>query len=419
MKITILGAGVIGVTTAYLLAERGHEVEVIERQPHAAGETSHANGGQLSFAHAEPWANPLVLKKVFGWMFKEDAPLVLKPSLDPHMFKWTVQFLLNCQKSRCDANSLNLLRLGLYSKKVTEKIRITSGVEFDNSRNGILHLYTSQKDLDHAGIQAEFQNKYSGGTRIMDPISREECLTKEPTLRHAERNIVGGVFCSVDEGGDCGMFTENLAVIAARDFGVKFSYNTTVERIIEEKGRITSVVTDKGTIKSDLFVVAMGSYSYHLLKQVGIHVPVYPMKGYSITVPSGDFKPSVSITDNENKIVVTPLGKRLRAAGTAEFAGYNHDVNEKRIAPILRATKTWYPKADYSEATLEKWACLRPSTPDGLPIIGRSKFENLYINTGHGTLGWTQAGGSANLLADIIDGHKTEIAMSGLDASRI
>lgn len=417
MKITILGAGVIGVTTAYLLAERGHEVEVIDRQPHAAGETSHANGGQLSFAHAEPWANPLVLKKVFGWMFKEDAPLVLKPSLDPHMLSWTLAFLRNCLKDRCDQNSINLLRLGLYSKKVTEKIRVTSGVEFDNARTGILHLYTSQKDLDHAAEQAQFQNRFSGDTKIMDPIDRAACLQKEPTLQYAERNIVGGVFCSVDESGDCGLFTENLAKIAAKEFGVKFSYNTTIEKLEVNKGKITAVVTDKGRVSSDAYIVALGSYSYQLLKKVGISVPVYPMKGYSLTVPAGQFKPGLSITDNENKIVVTPLGSRLRAAGTAEFAGYNQDVKDSRVDPILRATKTWFPKADYS--AIEKWACLRPSTPDGLPIIGQSKIENLYLNTGHGTLGWTQAGGSANLLADVIEKRPTEIAMTGMDAARL
>lgn len=420
MKITILGAGVIGVTTAYLLAERGHEVEVIERQPQAAGETSHANGGQLSFAHAEPWANPLVLGKVFKWMFKKDAPLVLRPSLDPHQLCWTLSFLRNCLKDRCDANSVNLLRLGLYSKKVTEKIRVTSGVKFDNTRNGILHLYTSEKDLAHATEQAQFQNKFGGQTSlIMEPLSREGCLRKEPTLQYAERNIVGGVFATIDEGGDCGMFTQNLAEIATREFGVKFHYNTTVQKLETDKGRITRVVTDKGVHTADAYVMAAGSYSYPLLKKIGISVPVYPLKGYSLTVPAGDFPASVSITDNENKIVVTPLGNRLRAAGTAEFAGYNQQVVESRVAPILRATKTWFPKADYSESSIMKWACLRPATPDGLPIIGRSKVENLYLNTGHGTLGWTQAGGSANLLADIIDGRPTEIAMTGFGVDRL
>lgn len=418
MKIVILGAGVIGVTTAYLLAERGHEVEVIDRQPEPAAETSYANGGQLSFSHAEPWANPYVLSKVFGWMFKKDAPLVLKPSLDPHMMSWSLSFLRNCLADRCNMNAVTLLRLGIYSKQVMEKIRVTSGVSFDNMRTGIMHIYTGEKDFDHAKKQAEFQNKFSGSNFSMEVLNRDACYQKEPTLQHSERQITGGVFCAIDESGDCGKFTQHLARIAEKDLKVKFTYNTEISRIETDGGRIKSVMTSQGIKFADAFVMCMGSYSYIHLRKLGIKVPIYPMKGYSITMPVGKHGPSLSITDNEKKIVVSRLGDRLRAAGTAEFAGYNTSVRDERVQPIIDATRSWFPHADYSEENMFKWACLRPSTPDGPPIIGRSKYSNLFLNTGHGTLGWTQAAGSANLLADVIDGHDTEISLTGMTVDR-
>lgn len=418
MKIVVMGAGVIGVTTAYLLAERGHEVEVIERQPEPGAETSFANGGQLSFSHAEPWANPHVLRKVFGWMFQDDAPLVMKPSLDPHMMKWGLSFLRNCLADRCNINSVNLLRLGIYSKQVMEKLSVTSGVAFDNMRTGILHVYTSEKDFDHAKEQAEYQNKFAGSDFSMEPLNRDACYQKEPTLQYSERNIVGGVFCAIDESGDCGKFTQRLAQVAEKDYKVRFSYNTDITRINVEQGRIKSVMTDKGLKFADAFVMCLGSYSYIHLKKLGIKAPIYPMKGYSITLPVGKHAPNVSITDNEKKVVVTRLGDRLRAAGTAEFAGYSTSVRDSRLKPIIEATRSWFPHADYNEENMLKWACLRPSTPDGLPIIGKSKYPNLYLNTGHGTLGWTQAAGSANLLADVVDGRPTEIALTGLTVDR-
>ncbi|MCH2547953.1 MAG: FAD-dependent oxidoreductase, partial [Alphaproteobacteria bacterium] len=302
MKITILGAGVIGITTAYVLAERGHEVEIIERQSEAAAETSHANGGQLSFSHAEPWANPHVLPKVLSWMFKKDAPLVLKPSLDPHMMQWSLAFLRNCLKDRCNMNSVNLLRLGIYSKQVMERIRVTTGVPFDNMRSGILHVYTGEKDFEHAKEQAAYQNKFSGTNFSMEVLDKDACLNKEPTLQHSSRSITGGVYCAIDESGDCGKFTQGMAKIAEQSLNVKFNYNTTVHALNVENGRIKSVMTNDGLKFADAFVMCMGSYSYIHLRKLGIKVPIYPMKGYSITMPLGEYAPSMSITDNENKV---------------------------------------------------------------------------------------------------------------------
>lgn len=418
MKILILGAGVIGVTAAYVLGERGHEVEVIERQHEAGRETSYANGGQLSFSHAEPWANPHVLSKVFTWMFQEDAPLVLKPSLDPHMAGWTLSFLRNCLKANSERNALNLLRLGIYSKQVMEKIRVMSGISYNSLREGILHIYSREADFLHAQEQAELQNKMAASDFSMQVFNAEQCLQKEPTLRHADKTIIGGIFCPMDESGDAHLFSRDLAGVCTREFKAQFHYNRTIRSIETNKGRITGIITDKGEMRADAYVMSLGSYSYIYLKQIGITVPIYPMKGYSISLPIGKYHPTVSLTDNETKVVITPLGERLRAAGTAEFAGYNTDLSERRIAPILHATQQLFPHADYSEATLRKWACLRPSTPDGPPIIGTCKYENLFLNTGHGTLGWTQAAGSASLLADIMENRPTEIAMTGLTLDR-
>lgn len=420
MKVVILGAGVVGVAAAYLLGERGHQVEVIERNPEAASETSFANGGQLSFSHAEPWANPMVLSKVFKWMFQKDAPLVMRFSADPHMMLWSLSFLRNCLKDRCDANSLTLLRLGIYSKGMMEKIRVMSGIEFDNLREGILHTYSSASDMHHAAAQAEFQNKMSGDSQTMQVLDREGCIRKEPTLAHSSRPLAGGVFCSIDESGDICTFTRRLAAICEKEFGATFHYNSDIQYIDTQGERIAGVKTNKGMVTGDVYMMAMGSFSYLALKRIGVRVPIYPMKGYSITAPLPDVHagPTVSITDNENKIVISRLGNRLRAAGTAEFAGYNMDVREARVAPIVRVTKSWFPRADYSDGAMTKWACLRPSTPDGPPILGPTKYKNLVMNTGHGTLGWTQAAGSAKILADIIDGRPTDIALTGLTIDR-
>lgn len=418
MKITILGAGVIGVTSAYLLAEQGHEVEVIDRGSQPASETSHANGGQLSFSHAEPWANPHVLKKVFGWMLRDDAPLVLRPSADPRMLSWTLDFLRQCQKHHSLENSRRLLRLGLYSKKQTEAIRLSSGVAFDHISKGILHVYTHKDDLEHAKEQAAYQNSVVDDAEHMIALDRDGVFAREPSLAFSNRPVVGGILCTVDETGDCGMFTENLAKVAAERFKVQFSYNTHVTRLNVERGKIKSVLTSHGLKQADVFVLCLGSYSYDLLKQIGLNTHLYPMKGYSITVPVGEHAPQISITDNEKKIVITRLGNHLRTAGTAEFAGYNTALKEKRILPILKATQSWFPDADYSEESMFKWACLRPSTPDGLPIIGHTKYDNLYVNTGHGTLGWTQSCGSAKLLCDLIHKKEPEIPLEGMTIDR-
>jgi D-amino-acid dehydrogenase len=414
MKICILGAGVVGVTTAYILGSRGHEVEVLERQSESASETSFANGGQLSYSHAEPWANPGVLPKVAKWMFKEDAPLVLRPRADMDMIKWGLRFLINCTPTQAQKNSVTLLKLGLYSKKIMEQLRVYSGIQFENRREGILHVFSQKKEFDHALQQAKFQEKLGCPADIYDYA---RCVQLEPALEHAGKPIAGGIFQPLDESGDACMFTRELAKLCAREYKTVFRYNTTIESIQNDGGRITSVVTDKGEYKADAFIMSMGSYSPIFLKPLGIHVPIYPMKGYSVTWQANHYSPNVSITDGEHKIVYSRLGNKLRVAGTAEFAGYNTQVRAERINPIVRAVQGLFPKCEFG-APESEWACLRPTTPDGPPVIGKTKYANLYMNTGHGTLGWTQATGSAALIADVIENRPTDITLDGLQLSR-
>jgi len=418
MKILVLGAGVVGVSTAYILAQRGHEVEILDRGTAPASETSFANGGQLSFSHAEPWATPKILGKALSWMFKKDAPLVFKFMPDAHLTPWLFKFVGQCNRMSVERNSINLLRLGIYSKSVMEKIRDMSGIDYDNLRNGILHTYTCEADFQSAIQQAKFQNRTTGEVDSMEICFKNQVHEKEPALQYTDCDIVGGIYCPMDESGSAHKYTINLAKLCMNEYRVTCQLGHNIEHIETKAGRITGVKTDKGTFNADAYVMALGSYSYSALKQIGIRVPIYPMKGYSITFPKGDAEPTLSVTDNEHKVVVTRLGDHLRAAGTAELNGYNTDIRESRIAPIIKAAQRLYPNADFSEETLQKWACLRASTPDGLPIIGKSKYDNLYLNIGHGTLGWTQAAGTANLVADVIDDHTPEISLSGLTIER-
>jgi D-amino-acid dehydrogenase len=414
MKLCILGSGVIGVTTAYALASRGHEVTVIERNSEAARECSFANGGQLSYSHAEPWANPGVFLKLWKWMFQEDAPLVLRPRADIHMARWGLLFLYNCLPARAKAHAEAHLRLGLYSKKEMQRIVEETGITFDRLEKGILHVFNSQKELNHAHDQMEFQAKLGCVEHI---LTRDQVLAMEPALQHSAEKIVGGVHAPMDESGDIFQFTQKLAALCKEKYGVTFEYGHHVRRLHVDHGKISHIETESGYISGyDAYVLSLGAYSPIYLRQVGLHVPIYPMKGYSITFPANEFSPTISLTDSARKVVYSRLGDRVRVAGTAEFAGYNDAVRKIRIDPIMRGVKALFPKADLSDVS--EWACLRPSTPDGPPIVGSTPYSNLFVNTGHGTLGWTQAAGSAALLADVVDNKPTAIPLTGLNIER-
>ena len=438
MKICVLGAGVTGVTTAYELARCGHEVTVIDRQPEAARECSFANGGQLSYAHAEPWANPGVFPKLWKWMWQEDAPLVLRPSADPHLMRWMLLFLRNCLPAYARRHSEVMLRLGLYSKQKMAELMADAPVEFHHLAKGILHVYSDQASFDHARKQAEFQHALGCDEVVM---SKAEAIACEPALTNSTMDIIGGIHAPIDESGDIHIFTRNLAALIEQRYGVRFVYGQKIRRMHKADGAISHLemeavphAVDSAAQAGDgqppapskpqteyvsgydAYVMAMGSWSPVYLRQLGLHVPIYPMKGYSISFDASGYCPSVSITDDAAKQVYSLLGGRMRVAGTAEFAGYNEEVRKVRIDPLIKGMKKLFPDAPMEN--LSEWACLRPSTPDGPPIIGKTPLANLYMNTGHGTLGWTQAAGSARLLADVIDGRPTEIPLSGLDINR-
>ncbi len=413
MKILILGAGISGILSAYFLGRNGHEVTVIDRQPEAARECSFANGGQLSYSHAEPWANPYVFPKLFKWMWRDDAPLVLRFSTDPHMIAWGLRFLWNCRKSAADQNCLTMLRLGLHSREKMQEIVSETKLEFDYQKKGILHVFSKEAEFEHAQKQAEFQHQHGCEETILD---WKECLELEPSLQHSTKAIYGGILAPGDESGDIYLFTRQLADYCTQNFGTEFIYNTEILSLDKGNNQVNHVATNRGNLRADAYVMSLGAYSPLYLRKLGIRIPIYPMKGYSVTFNANEHSPTVSITDDALKIVYSRLGDRIRCAGTAEFAGYNTDIRKQRIDPILRGIHTLFPKADLS--AVEEWACLRPSTPDGPPIVGKTTYENLYLNTGHGTLGWTQSAGTGSLLADIIDNNTPEIPLDGLTIER-
>lgn len=414
MKIIICGSGLLGVTAAYVLATRGHQVTIVERNSVASAETSFANGGQLSYSHGEPWATSAVLKKLPKWLLKEDSPLIFRPRADLDMIKWGLRFFTNCKKKSSDVNCINLLRLGLYSRQKMAEIIDLSKVQFDYTEKGILHIYSTQKDFDAAIVQARFQEKFGCPQDILD---HAKVLQTEPQLAQTRRSIVGGIYAHLDASGDANLFCLQLIEHMVAQMGVVFQVNTTTRKLHTVDSKITGIETDAGMLQADAYVMAHGSYSPLLLRQIGIHLPIYPMKGYSVTVAADAHSPTTSITDGSHKIVYSRLGDRIRVAGTAEFAGYDQSIKESRVKPILRAAKELFPAMQWDNI-LHQWACLRPSTPDGPPYLGRTPYSNLYLNTGHGTLGWTQAAGSAYIIADLIENRQPEILLSGLTMER-
>jgi D-amino-acid dehydrogenase len=410
MKVIVLGAGVVGITSAWYLARAGHAVTVVERQGAAGLETSFANGGQISVSHAEPWANPGAPAKVIEWLGREDAPLLFRPRWDARQWAWGLRFLVECLPFRTRDNIRQILALALYSRAQLQLLRRDTGIQYDQLTRGILHFYTDEEEFERAVAQAPLMRQY-GCER--DVKTADECIVIEPALRHAAERIVGGTYTAADESGDARKFTQALAELAAGQ-GVRFLYGHTIKRLETERRRILSVVLADAEggderIAADAYVVALGSYSPLLLRPVGISIPVYPLKGYSITIPleAGDEAPTVSLTDDSHKLVFSRLGERLRVAGTAELNGYNTDVNDARCQAIVRRTFELFPSAGHPERA-EFWTGLRPATPSNVPVVGRTRYANLFLNTGHGTLGWTMACGSGRAIADIVSGRRPE-----------
>ena len=406
MKVIVLGAGVIGVTTAWFLSKSGHDVTVVDRQPAPGLETSYANGGQISVSHAEPWANPAAPLKVLKWLAREDAPLLFRLRPDVRQWLWGLSFLRECTPARTRRNIQQIVTLGLYSRATLQALRAETGIEYDQLTRGILHFYTHQAELDAAIEPARVMREHGCDIELLDA---ERCVQIEPALKSARHLLVGGSMTVSDESGDAHRFTQRLAALAAAR-GVKFLPERTIVGLSRAGDRIDGVQVDHELLRADAYVVSLGAYSPLLTRKMGIDLNIYPAKGYSATVPVKDASKaySVSLTDDEYKLVFSRLGDRLRIAGTAELNGYRTDLNPTRCQALLRRTQALFPGAG-DMARAEFWTGLRPATPSNVPYIGGTKYPNLFLNTGHGTLGWTHACGSARALADIVSGRVPEI----------
>ncbi|NQV54454.1 MAG: D-amino acid dehydrogenase [Rhodospirillales bacterium] len=415
MRVVVLGAGVIGVTAAYYLNQAGHDVTVIDRQDGPGLETSFANGGQISASHAAPWAAPDVPFLMLKWLGRSDAPLLYHWRLDWRQWTWSLRFLMNCLAPRARRNTEDNMRISLYSRGLLPDIRSDTGIEYDLETRGILQIYENQNDLEAAARHGEWLGQLGCKSEV---LNKEQCIQLDSALEACADKLIGGIYTKDDESGDAYKFTANLAGICAAR-GVTFRYGETIEALRTQHGKIESVRTDGGNYSGDAFLMSLGSYSPLILRPLGINLPVFPTKGYSVTIPigSGNGAPSVSLTDEENKLVYSRLGDRLRIAGTAEFSGYDTNLEERRANSILAKARQRFPSAgDFDKA--EFWTALRPLTPDGMPVIGATKYDNLFMNTGHGTLGWTMCAGSGKAISDLISGAAPEIDIAAYSLDR-
>jgi D-amino-acid dehydrogenase len=415
MRVIVLGAGLLGVTSAYFLHQLGHEVTVIDRQASPAAETSFANGGQISVSHAEPWANPGAPLKLLQWLGREDAPLLFRLRADMRQWLWGLQFLRECTPARTRHNIGQIVRLGTYSREVLQQLRAQLGLRYDERTQGILHFYTQRKEFDAALAPAE-QMRALGCERQV--ISADDAVKIEPALAHIRPQLAGATYTAQDESGDANLFAREL-VKACEAGGVKFLLGHNITALRETGGEIDHVEVTDGQgqfrrVQGDAYVLAMGAHSPLVAAPLGIRLPVYPAKGYSVTIPVVDAQKAyqVSLTDDEFKLVFSRFtsqqGDRMRIAGTAEFNGYNRDLNQVRCEAIVRRVNQLFPGAgDLTRASF--WSGLRPATPSNVPLIGKTRLPNLYLNTGHGTLGWTHCCGSGRSIARIVSGMDPEV----------
>ena len=414
MRVIVLGSGVVGVTTAYYLAKAGHDVTVIDRQPGPALETSFANAGQISPGYASPWAAPGIPLKAFKWLFQRHAPLAIQPDGSLFQLQWMWEMYKNCDAGRYAVNKERMVRLAEYSRDCIRALRAGTGIAYEGRQQGTLQLFRTQAQFDGAAKDIEVL-KQAGVA--FDLLEREQLAQAEPALAHVRDKLVGGLRLPNDETGDCQLFTTRLAAMA-RDLGVRFQFDTAIERLDIASGQVAGVQTDKGRLTADRYVLALGSYSRLLLKDQ-FRVPVYPLKGYSITVPIVDAAkaPVSTILDETYKIAVTRFDDRIRVGGMAEIAGYSKVLNPRRRETLELVVNDLFPGGgDVARATF--WTGLRPMTPDSTPIVGATPLKNLFLNTGHGTLGWTMACGSASVIADLVSGRVPAIHADDLAVFR-
>ncbi|MDX6751023.1 D-amino acid dehydrogenase [Geminicoccaceae bacterium 1502E] len=415
MRVVVLGSGVVGVTSAHYLAQAGHEVTVLDRQQGPGLETSFANAGQVSPGYSAPWAAPGIPLKALKWQFTKHRPLVLHPRLDTALWGWSLQMLRNCTAERYERNKARMVPLAEYSRDLLRALRDEAGIAYDERARGTLQLFRTQKQLDGTAQDIAVLKRYGVSYELLDTAG---CVAAEPALARVSGKIVGGLRLPGDETGDCFKFTQNLEALC-RERGVAFRYGTTVRGLVTGGGAVTGVETDKGTVHADAVVVALGSYSPLLLRQMDIDLPVYPVKGYSLSVPitSEAGAPESTVMDETHKVAITRLGDRIRVGGMAELAGYDLSPDPQRRATLEHVVGDLFPHGgDAAKGSF--WCGLRPMTPDGPPVIGGTRYKGLFLNTGHGTLGWTMSCGSARVLADLVSGRKPEIEAGDLAIDR-
>ncbi len=415
MKVIVLGAGVLGVTSAWYLAKAGHEVTVIDRQQGPALETSFANAGEISPGYSSPWAAPGIPLKALKWMFQRHAPLVIQPKLDWQRISWMARMLANCTSSAYAINKSRMVRLAEYSRDCLGELRTDTGIEYDQRMQGTLQVFRKPEQMDAAAKDIEVLRADGVPFEVLD---RAGCVAAEPGLAASAERIVGGLRLPGDETGDCFKFTNRLAEMAEAA-GVTFRWGVSIEALEAEGGRISAVRTDHGQMTADRYVLAMGPHSPLLVKHLGLNLPIYPLKGYSLTIDIQDESraPVSTVMDETYKVAITRLGDRIRVGGLAEIAGYDLTLNPRRRATLAKSVGELFGgSGDPDKAQF--WTGLRPMTPDGTPIVGATPIPNLFLNTGHGTLGWTMSAGSGRLIADLISGRAPDIAAEDLGYSR-
>ncbi|HLV18490.1 MAG TPA: D-amino acid dehydrogenase [Pseudomonas sp.] len=415
MRVLVLGGGVIGVCSAYYLARAGFEVELVDRQPGPALETSFANAGQISPGYASPWAAPGVPLKAIRWLFQRHAPLAVRFTAEPAQYLWMLRMLRNCTASRYALNKERMVRLAEYSRDCLDELRAETGIAYEGRQLGTTQLFRTQAQLDAAAKDIEVLERSGVPYELLD---RAGIARVEPALAAVAERLSGALRLPNDQTGDCQLFTTRLAELA-RGLGVEFRFGSQVQRFELQRGRIAGVWIDGRLVTADRYVLALGSYSPLLLRPLGIRLPVYPLKGYSLTVPidNPDAAPVSTVLDETYKVAITRFDQRMRVGGMAEIAGYDLRLNPRRRQTLEMVTHDLYPGAgELSRA--EFWTGLRPATPDGTPVVGATPFDNLFLNTGHGTLGWTMACGSGRLLADLLARQRPQIRSEGLDVYR-
>lgn len=414
MRVIVLGSGVIGVASAYYLAQQGAEVTVLDRQSGPAEETSFGNAGQISPGYSTPWAAPGIPFKAVKWMFQHHAPLAINLDGSMWQLQWMAQMLKNCNPQSYAVNKERMMRVAEYSRDCLRELRKDTGINYENRAKGTLQLFRKEAQME--AVQRDISVLQECGVSY-ELLNGNELGRVEPALANAQDKLVGGLHLPNDETGDCYLFTNALAQIA-KELGVNFQFNQNVEKLIVEGDEIKGVQVNGKVLTADRYVLAFGSYSRDFLKPLDLQLPVYPVKGYSLTIPIVDpaFAPQSTVLDETYKIAITRFDQRIRVGGMAELSGFNLGLNEDPRATLQMVTQDLFPGGDMAQASF--WTGLRPMTPDSTPIIGATRFKNLFLNTGHGTLGWTMACGSGKLISDIVLNHKTDISTDGLSIQR-